>query len=257
MKRTLILAAATAMTLCAAMPMDAKGPRDNGRRPSFADNDGGFGIEFGYIHSAFYEKEILTDGSNKNTYPLNGFQVGLNYDLPIIHKTFYFQPGLYYVYGNSFSSMKKEEFAGARINNSHSDHCLNIPLKFKYTYDLTRVLKITADLGPTISFGLANNYKFTTKVGDKSLSYKYNAYSGKVHTNMDADLAEWISKRTPMSSYQIFDVLVGAGVGVELWDILGFRLSYEYGCVNRASKANRDFFKIHKDLLNLSVSVRF
>lgn len=258
MKRTLIMAAATTLMFCAAMPLDARGTRDDSRhRPSFVENDGGFGIEFGYVHTTFYEKEVLTEGSNKQSFPLDGFQIGVNYDLPIIHKTLYFQPGLYYVYGSSFSSMKKTEFANARVSSSHSDHSLNIPLKFKYTYDITRVVKITADLGPTLSFGLANNYKFTTKIEDKSLVYRYNAYSGKVHTNMDAVQSEIISKMTPNSSYQIFDVLVGAGVGVELWDILGFRLSYEYGCVNRASKANRDFFKIHKDLLNLSVSVRF
>lgn len=257
MKTNFIRLTAAALLLCAALPSSAR-PKHGSDRPWKIDGDGGIGIEFGYIHTTYYEKELLTEGSNKEKYPLDGFQIGVNYDLPIIRKTLYFEPGLYYVYGNSYSSMQKEEFAGARLSRSHSDHSLNIPLKFKYTYDFTRTVKITADLGPTLSFGLANNYKFTTKIGEESFYYKYNAYTGKPKTNIDDPIQSGIiANMIPKSSYRIFDVLVGAGVGVELWNMLGFRLSYEYGCVNRASKANRDFFKIHKDLLNLSVSVRF
>lgn len=257
MKRTLILAAATTLMFCAAMPLDARGSRGDVRhRPGFVENDGGFGVEFGYVHSDYYVKP---NEDKAKTHPLNGFQVGINYDLPIIHKTLYFEPGLYYIYGNHSSSQNINlGLDKVRLTMSNTDHNLSIPLKFKYTYDFTRILKITADLGPNLIFGLSNNYKYTTKLADKSLSYTYHGYSGKVSSkNMTDEQKDIISKMTPATSYQFFDLSIAAGIGVELWDFLGFRLSYEYGCINRADSTTRDLYKVHRDMVNLSVSVRF
>jgi hypothetical protein len=111
--------------------------------------------------------------------------------------------------------------------------------------------------------GLASNIKYRTRLADgESSAVTYNIYSGKMGTEGmkgDWNMSDWMveSGMLPEGRLQRFDVMMGAAVGVDFFDLLEVHLGYDWGLLNRYRKDKADDMKMHRNQFTLSVSIRF
>lgn len=212
-----------------------------------------FGIEAGFVNSRYTQKS----GDNKVTDdPLNGFNVGLNYDINIV-KGLSIQPGISYTFLTD--KEQSENIANIQKGKMTVEHYLNVPIRIQYSVEVLRGLKIYAFTGPTFSVGLAGkkNYSVEGSILGASINgdYSYDYFSGKVSSdNISKDVLDKINTGN-FPTYNRFDILYGVGAGVTLFDIIEVKGGYDWGLLNRLK--DTDDARMSRNQFFVSVAFRF
>lgn len=252
MKKILIFMAAALLTAGAA---SAQGRFHGPHHDHFVPAAEGLGIHFGYAHS-FNRISDKYDEGVESTDGRNGFHVGLTKDITLIPYALYLQTGLDYVY--QMKTPDVEKIGSLKIIAKNQDHRLNIPLQLKYEYPVTPVISAFAQVGPTLSFGLASNMYYRTRTEGGSAYVSYNYYTGKTKTGGDAGLMEDIlESQTPEAKYRRVDVLLGGAVGAKFFEILEASIGYDWGLVNQYRGALGGDYRMSRQQLYVTLAVRF
>ncbi len=161
------------------------------------------GIQAGYSNS----KDVEHDAT------LNGFHVGLVYNMPIQGKVS-LQYGLLYNYltGN------QGYFEVADVTTTA--HRLDLPVRLAATFPLSGAVKAFVFAGPNFNYALSQVTKgsvslaaFTTGSVESENIYKYEMTDGK-------------------KLYSPFDLQLGAGAGLK-FNQMSVRFSYDWGMLDR------------------------
>ena len=215
------------------------------------------GVDFGYMGSSY---RSTSQGSDNvaTTDPLNGFYVGVTDDIKLV-AGLSIQPGLSYSF---LTSSEKQEVAGFKFSGSTNEHNLNIPVHLKYTFNILPILGIYVFGGPSFNIGLASNESFDisgsllgTEINGK---ISYDNYTGKISSeNISDDIRNQVNNYMPQSRMSRFDVLLGGGLGINLFKFLSVRGGYDYGMLNRYKGESKDQFNINRSQFYVSVGFRF
>jgi len=264
MKHRIILAFA-AMLLLASFDASAQVER---HRPSLRPHSPaarGFGIDFGYVHSTYRTTDWASD-EVENSAGLDGFTLGLTKDFTLVPFALYFQTGLEYYYQNDANDENVRVPASdlvARVVGDRTEHFLGIPVTLKYTYPITHNIGLAVEAGPTLLFGLSSKMKYRTRISsDLTSTATYNAYKGQFKGSDVSelfDVEDWMksSGMLPESKIRRFDVLVGASLGADFFEILEVRLGYEWGLINRYKGDVARDLKMRRGQFVLTAAVRF
>lgn len=174
----------------------------------------------GYLNSNFLEKT----GSISSTSNFNGLYVEADYRIELIDDFFGITPGLRYTFAGS-----DEDFA---LFDNWNEQYLDIPVTFDLGYEFSDNFRLYAFVGPTFSFGLSS------KVGIED-------------SNDKLDMYEFIKESTPGNeiNYGRFDLMIGFGVGADLFEHLRIKAGFDQGLINRFTgvdntKATRNLIKV-------------
>jgi hypothetical protein len=260
-KRILLLCAALVMLSASALAAPYGGSRQHHRYEPKQNFFNGFGIGFGYSFSSYRTVDLTTEEPTSSAM-LHGFTLGLTKDFTLIPKSFYFQTGLNYIYQND---SRNEDIGNLKIRliGDREEHYLALPLKFKYKLELVDNIGLIVDAGPTLLVGLASEFDYRTRISESvTRSSSYDLYTGKVKTNGSSplfNLEQWMadSGMYPYGKMSRFDVMLGASVGAEFFDILEARVGYDWGLVNRYMKEVADIYSLRRGQFTLSVGIRF
>ena len=61
----------------------------------------------------------------------------------------------------------------------------------------------------------------------------------------------------PEGALRRFDVMLGASIGADFFEVLEVRLGYDWGLINRYKKEIAQDLKMRRGQFNLSVAIRF
>ena len=175
----------------------------------------------GYLTNTL--KSTYTSGSSSTThsYDFGGFYAGVNYTLLEIG------PGIAITPGLQFASVTYKE-----DNTTWGESYLAVPVNFSYKLDLVPgTLAIQPYAGPTFAFGLGSKNTYTI---------------GSVSTTSDMYGDD--------SDYGKFDLLVGAGIALDIVDMIRVTIGYDLGLLDRDSSDNG---KIKSSNLNFGVAYLF
>ena len=167
---------------------------------------------------------------------LNGFYIEAAYNFNLLDEqwgTLGIQPGIRYTFAGE---SEKAELYGEKVRLSVAEHYLDIPVQVKYGYEvISSKLNINAFAGPIFSIGLASIVKASSDDSVvKDIAYK------------DSD-------------YGRFDLKLGIGVGVDLFEKLNVKVGYNFGLLNRYTGEQIDEYKykIHTGVFYVGVGYNF
>ena len=167
---------------------------------------------------------------------LNGFYIETAYNFNLLDEqwgTLGIEPGIRYTFAGE---SEKAELYGVKVRSSVAEHYLDIPVQVKYGYEvISSKLNINAFAGPIFSIGLASMVKGST---DDSV-VKANAYKD--------------------SDYGRFDLKIGVGVGVDLFEKFNVKVGYNFGLLNRYTGEQIDEYKykIHTGVFYVGLGYNF
>lgn len=226
----------------------------------------GLGFNFGYVHSSYRTTDWATDEVETSA-GLDGFTAGLTKDFRLIPGALYFQTGINYIYQNDARNENVTAAGfdtGIRIVGDRTEHYLSIPIRLKYTLPITDRIGLGLDFGPTLLGGLSSKMKYRTRFADGEVSsLTYNIYKGEVKTadlpGGNWNLGEWVNETgmLPEGALRRFDVMLGASIGADFFEVLEVRLGYDWGLINRYEKEIAQDLKMRRGQFNLSVAIRF
>jgi opacity protein-like surface antigen len=235
-------------------------------RPVTSKAARGFGIDFGYVHSSYRTTDWATDEVETSA-GLDGFVAGLTKDFRLIPGALYFQTGLKYIYQNDERNENVSVAGfdtGIKVVGDRTEHYLALPVRLKYTLPVTDRIGLGIDFGPTLLCGLSSNLKYRTRFADGETSaVTYNIYKGEMGVNGVLDgqwnLKEWVEQTgmLPDGSLNRFDVMLGAAIGADFFNVLEVRIGYDWGLINRYKKEIAEDLIMRRGQFNLSVAVRF
>ena len=190
----------------------------------------GVGVGYNLLNTT----TTVADESERSS--LNGFYIETEYNFNLLDEqwgTLGIQPGIRYTFAGE---AEQEEVLGIKTRASFTEHYLDIPVQVKYGYEvISSKLNINAFAGPVFSIGLASIVKAST---DDSV-VKANAYKD--------------------SDYGRFDLKIGVGVGVDLFEKLNVKVGYNFGLLNRYTGEQIDEYKykIHTGVFYVGVGYNF
>lgn len=215
----------------------------------------GLGLHFGFAHS-FYRISDKFSESVDSDRAKNGFHVGLTKDFTLIPYSLYIQTGLDYVFQAVTPDVP--DFNSIDIIAREQDHRMNIPVQLKYEYPLFPTVSLFAQVGPTVSFGLASNLKYRARTDNGNLSVTYNYFNRKTKTTGEAGaMKEYIESTAPDAKFRRLDMYLGGAVGAKFFEILEVSFGYDWGVVNQYKGALSDEFKMRRQQFYLTAAVRF
>lgn len=190
----------------------------------------GFDITAGYALTS----RTLNTSLFKTSRASNGFFAGVGYDI-VVGEPIEIVAALLYNYSqcNSVSPLWTSEGTTIKLTGNETEHYLELPLHVAFAPELSKESKVSIEIGPDFSYGLASKYKITASipgyaVGDFIDQYKEYDYSR-------------------------FDVLISGQLGYQLRNVKLFG-GYKYGCVNRTKLEG---CKLHRKQLFFGVSLFF
>lgn len=230
--------------------------RPRGGYTSIQRLDTGFGVSFGWANSVYRTTEWSTDEVERDP-ALNGFYLGVTKDFTLIRHALFLQAGLYYTYLND--ERNKELAAGIKVIGDRTEHLLNLPVRVKYSYQITPKIGVFAYAGPTFVAGLSSNLKYRAKLTeDHSVAASYGYYTGKVKSDdLPAAMQTWFDEQKPQSKYNRFDILMGGAIGAEFFKVLEVHLGYDWGLIDRLRGDIAEDFTMLRNQFYLSVGLRF
>lgn len=262
MKRRVLLLCAAALLISSAVTAASRGhmhkPHDFSPKTSFFN---GVGVTFGYVNSSYMTLDLATDETVTSAM-LHGFAAGLTKDFALLPGSLYFQTGLNYIYQNDSRNEDVDllEVNVLRLVGDREEHYLSIPLRIKYDLDVVPNIGVTFDAGPTVLMGLSSKLKYRTRLSDDDvLSATYDIFAGKPQSGGSSALLAWMegSGMCPYGKVGRFDVMLGASVGARFFDVLEFRIGYDYGLINRYMKELAEQYSLHRGQFTLSLGLRF
>lgn len=182
------------------------------------------GIGAGYLYQNMNEKTTASSISATNL-NYHGFYVGVDYNANI-GKVFAIVPGVYYEFLNC------DSFG---YGTSVQENYLKIPVDFQFGFNIGARSRFVVGLGPKLHVGLSSKIKGGLESIDfyqymEELSGIKNAY-GRV------------------------DVLLGVGLGLELFNHLRVNFGYDRGLVNRTAKIEGN--KAYNNYIHVGISYVF
>lgn len=161
------------------------------------------------IPGAGYVNSTLT--ANGNNSVLNGFYVGVSMDMDLFGvKGLTLAPGVYA--SAIFSSSSVSLFGIISSTGKNTEIDLNIPVYFKFSYNLNRDARVFAYAGPTAQIGLIARSNSQTTFDIGSTSSTRDLFSGDTGLNR-------------------FNILVGGGIGFG-YSKFSINVGYDYGLLN-------------------------
>lgn len=173
------------------------------------------------VGAGYLNETSTTSWKNGNTTtttatPFGGFYIGGDYEYAI-GQGLSFSAGLKGVFYSN-KNVEALPFYTGNVTTKHKELNLVVPVAVNYSYVISSELKAFAFAGPSFSFGLSAESTTTyDKTPDKTTT-----------TNLYGD----------DSSYKGFNLFLGAGVGVDVMDMVRVKLGYDFGLVNRSSADN-------------------
>ena len=168
-------------------------------------------ISVGAGYLANTQKTAVTSGSTTTTVAeaSQGFYAGADY-------TFDLGQGLGLVAGlkGAFLFVPEHDVLLGAATEKTSEMYLAVPIQCNYSYVLSNDLKLFAYAGPSLSFGLSSKTVTTDKTG----------LTNTVNTN---------DNYGDGSDYGKFNVLLGAGVGVDVMNTIRIKAGYDIGLLDR------------------------
>lgn len=170
----------------------------------------------GYLSET--QKNTYSSGNNDNTTTTNlgGFYVGADYTLDLGQGLGVMAglKGVYYTHKGegSFASVASADYKTKEFN-------LVVPVDVTYAYTITPDLKVFAFAGPSFSFGLSSK-----------TDWKYTVLGNSTTTNVNNYDEDY--------KYKKFNLFLGAGVGVDVFDMIRVKAGYDIGLLNRSSADN-------------------
>lgn len=210
-----------------------------------------FGIGAGYN----FETMTTKAGNNKNSDNLNGFYVEASYGINLAEGRWgsvALAPGLRYSY---FGDAEKQDGVfGFSTTASINEHYLDIPINVKYAFTVARPVKVFAYAGPVFSIGLDSYSRVSLSGSNKEYSVTYHNYSGKIDTKGDETTG---NIATPgIKDYGRFDLKVGIGAGVTLFDMIDVKVGYNIGMLNRY-RGEAENYRIGTNVFTAGVAFNF
>lgn len=216
----------------------------------------GLGVTFGYVHSAYRISDWATD-EVKTTDGLDGFNLGITKDFPVVDRALFLQTGLLYTYQNDSKNMFEQN---QRVIGDWDEHYLSIPVKVKYEVPVIENLNVFVTAGPTIVAGLASSLTYRARINDSdNAAISYNFYNGKVRTNdkMPDFISSIIEGQFPDARYRRADVQLGASAGVRFMEVFEAQIGYDWGVVNKYKGETLDDLKMRRQQFYISLGIRF
>ena len=168
-------------------------------------------ISVGAGYLANTQKTAVTSGSTTVTDAVasTGFYAGADY-------TFDLGQGLGLVAGlkGAFLFVPEHDVLLGAATEKTSEMYLAVPIQCNYTYVLSNDLKLFAYAGPSLSFGLSSKISGHDNITNKD--YTTDKYADG-------------------SDYGKFNVLLGAGVGVDVMNTIRIKAGSDIGLLNRSS----------------------
>lgn len=198
-------------------------------------------VSAGYLNNASKQEVKLSESTTqKDSWNSNGAYLQGTYILPL-------GLGLDLNAGVRFAwltntSTGNFDLAGVHLADAtavNNEFYLQVPVTASYTYRFNRDLSLYAFAGPSLSFGLASHTDYTYKVLGAEKKETVNNYAKDDEGNR---------------SYNIFNLYLGGGLGVEFRDMLRLSVSYDFGLLNRSAVEN---VKLTENLLSVGVSFLF
>lgn len=134
----------------------------------------------------------------------NGFYAGADFSCPIV-AGLSVDPGVYY----GLLMSKDDIFGLGFMTGDTQSHYLYIPVNIRYNFHVLDFLDVFAFAGPRFNVGLASST--TWKVLD--IEHKTDNYGED-------------------SSLQRFDLALGAGIGVDLFQTIRIKFGYDWGMLD-------------------------
>ena len=170
-------------------------------------------ISVGAGYLANTQKTAVTSGSTTVTDAVasQGFYAGADY-------TFDLGQGLGVVAGlkGAFLFVPEHEILLGAATSKTNEVYLAVPVLCNYTYVLSNDLKLFAYAGPTLNFGLSSKTTATDKTGLTNTVTTTDNYADG-------------------SDYGKFNLMLGAGVGVDVMNTIRIKAGYDIGLLNRSS----------------------
>lgn len=183
----------------------------------------------GYVSDATKSSVTVGNSTTTTNGSANGVYVGADYNYSL-------GQGLGVAAGAKFAFLgnkNQSELLGIVTTNKLSEMYLGIPVNVNYTYELSKDLKVSAFAGPTFNFGLSSKNTITNnKNDDKTVVDNYGDDSKYGKTN----------------------VFVGAGVAVDVMEMIRVKVGYDLGLLNRTSA---DKCKLTENQLYFGVAYLF
>lgn len=167
----------------------------------------------GYLSNTQKASYTAGNTTTTTTTPSNGAYIGADYTLDL-------GQGLGVVAGLKgafLTNTKTASLLGVTGTTKTNELYLAVPVLANYTYALSNDLKLFAFAGPSIAFGLSSKSTFTNNVTDDVT----------VTDNYGDD-----------SDYGKFNLFLGAGVGVDVMNVIRIKAGYDIGLLNRSSADN-------------------
>ena len=190
------------------------------------------GVEAGFDFSTTTFDYTL----GKTSLDMSGLSVGMNYEMPIGTSGLNFMPGIVFTYFSKNDANVHVPVIDYTLQAKLSESYLSIPLDVNFRLNLGEGIDALVYAGPTLSMGLTANARET------ATSMNYDIYDGALKN---------------FTRYGRFDVLVGGGLGLELYDMLRFTVGYDYGLINRNSGSTSSLLEIHRSQFKVGVAYLF
>jgi hypothetical protein len=194
-----------------------------------------FSVGAGYLNQNV--KSTYTSGSSTSTSNTGaqGFYVGadaaynLGYGVSVV-------PGIYYGYLGNDSASSVAGLVGAE--GSTKSHYIAVPVNFKYGIGLGDLLNVFAYAGPQFELGVSSKTTYTAVVLGQSASSTVDNYSGD-----DSHLNR-------------FNISLGAGIGVDVAEMVRVNFGYHYGLLNMY-KGSDSNYKINNSYWSVGAAFLF
>ena len=198
----------------------------------------------GYLKStATYQAKSGADVNNTQS---NGFYAGLGYEMPLM-QGLGLSAGVYYsyLYSDDAGSTAIGTIATGSLKTNLKEQYINVPVALNFGYNLTRDLRLFAFGGPTVSFGLS------------SMSH-YDASVSVIGINISdsGDTDNYAGTDDKPSPYGRFDILLGAGAGVDIQGKYRLTVGYDWGMLNRNVDSESTAIR-HRNQLKAGVAFLF
>ena len=201
-------------------------------------------IGAGYLHStATY---LAKSGADVNNTLSNGFYAGLGYETSLM-KGLGLSAGVYYsyLYSDDAGSTAIGTVATGTLKTNLKEHYINVPVALNFGYNLTRDLRLFAFGGPTLSVGLSSISHYDASVSVIG-----------INLNNSGDSDNYAGNDDKASPYGRFDILLGAGAGVDFLGKYRLTVGYDWGMLNRNVDSESTAIR-HRNQLKVGVAYLF
>ncbi len=178
-----------------------------------------FSVGAGYLNQTTTSKYTSGSSTSKSDIASQGFYVGadaaynLGYGVSVV-------PGIYYGY---LTNGSESNVAGlASIKGSTKSHYIAVPVNFKYGIGLGDMLNAFVYAGPQFELGLSSKTTTTGTVIGQSGSTTVDNYGDD-------------------STLNRFNISLGAGIGVDVAEMVRINFGYHYGLLNMYNGSDSNY----------------